>query len=84
MLTKLPGVHQQAINRHSQGSVLKEVVKERYPPNRYRLVKRLTGKTWRQACADGLAIMLLSFVNRCLTLRDAREVAVRTVFAQIA
>lgn len=55
-----------------------------YPPTCYRLVKRITGKTWRQVCADGFAIMLLSFVNRCLTLRHGRDVALRTAVGQIA
>ena len=55
-----------------------------HPPTCYRLVKRVTGKTWRQACTDGFGIMLLGFVNRCLTLRDGREAAVRTALGQIA
>ncbi len=54
------------------------------PPTCYRLVKRVTGKTWRQACADGFAILLLSFVNRCLSLRHIREAAVRTAIGRIA
>lgn len=54
------------------------------PPTCYHLVKRVSGKTWRQACADGYAIMLLTFVNRCLTLRHGRETAVQTAVGQIA
>jgi hypothetical protein len=57
---------------------------ELHPPTCYRLVKRVSGKTWRQACADGYAIMLLSFVNRCLGLRHGREAAVRSAVGRIA
>jgi len=42
---------------------------ELYPPTCYRLIKRITSKTWRQACDDGFGIMLVRFVNRCLSLR---------------
>ena len=39
-----------------------------HPPTCYRLVKRITSKTWRQACEDGFGIMLVRFVNRCSTI----------------
>ena len=55
-----------------------------HPPTCYRLVKRVSGKTWRQACADGYAIMLLSFVNRCLGLRHGGEAAVRIAVGRTA
>ena len=55
-----------------------------HPPTCYRLVKRVTGKTWREACADGFGIMLLSFVNRCLKLRHMREAVVRTAVGRTA
>jgi hypothetical protein len=54
------------------------------PPTCYRLVKRVTGKTWRQTCTDGFAITLLSLVNRCLALPHGREPALRPVFGRIA
>jgi len=38
---------------------------QRSPPTCYRAVKRVTGKTWRQACSEGFSFMLVSFVNRC-------------------
>jgi hypothetical protein len=44
-----------------------------YPPTCYRLIKRVTGKTWRQACEDGFGIMLVRFVNRCLSMRSGRN-----------
>lgn len=55
-----------------------------YPPNCYRLVKRVTGKTWRQGCADGFAIMLLGFVNRCVALGCRKGATVSSDSAQIA
>lgn len=55
-----------------------------HPPTCYRLVKRVTGKTWRDTCADGYAITLLSFVNRCLALRHRRETALGTDVGRIA
>ncbi len=55
-----------------------------HPPTCYRLVKRVTGKTWRQTCADGYAITLLSFVNRCSTLRYRSEMALRPAVGGIA
>lgn len=55
-----------------------------YPPTCYRLVKRVTGTTWRQACADGFAMMLLRFRNRCLMVRERTAGGVSTNTAQIA
>jgi hypothetical protein len=43
-----------------------------YPPTCYRLVKRVTGKTWRQACDDGFGVMLVRFVSRCRTMSSDR------------
>ena len=43
-----------------------------YPPTCYRLVKRITSKTWRQACEDGFGTMLVRFVNRCMTMSADR------------
>lgn len=54
-----------------------------YPPTCYRLVKRITTKTWRQPCGDGFAIMLIGFVNRCRTI-NARNVRVSVDRTQIA
>jgi DNA-binding phage protein len=55
-----------------------------YPPTCYRLVKRVTGKTWRQTCADGFGMMLVSFVNRCSTLRPARNIGAQPTVGNIA
>lgn len=55
-----------------------------YPPNCYRLIKRVTGKTWRQACADGFGVMLVRFVNRCLIVNDRRKAEVSKAAGQIA
>lgn len=43
-----------------------------YPPTCYRLVKRITSKTWRQACEDAFGDMLVRFVNRCVTMSGDR------------
>lgn len=48
-----------------------------YPPTCYRLVKRITSKTWRQACGDGFGIMLVRFVNRCLALGGRNDPTIR-------
>ena len=42
-----------------------------YPPNCYRLLKRVTGKTWTHACADGSTVMMMRFAGRCAELRCA-------------
>ncbi len=47
-----------------------------YPPTCYRMVKRITGKTWRQACDDGFGIMLVRFVSRCMTIRGEKHARV--------
>lgn len=43
------------------------------PPTCYRLIKRVTGKTWRQACADGFGMMLIQFANRCSAVSKLRS-----------
>ena len=55
-----------------------------YPPTCYRLVKRVTSKTWRQACDDGFGIMLVRFVNRCLTVSGPRNSSISIGVTQSA
>ena len=39
------------------------------PPTCYRMIKRVTGRTWSQARADGFDLLLVRFVSRCREVR---------------
>ena len=55
-----------------------------HPPTCYRLVKRITSKTWRQACDDGFGIMLVRFVTRCSTIRVRKDARISVEVARMA
>jgi hypothetical protein len=46
------------------------------PPTWYRLIRRVTGRTWCQARAEGFDVLLVRFVRRCGEVRrDSSTVA---------
>lgn len=55
-----------------------------YAPNCYRLIKRVTGKTWRAACAEGFSIMLVTFVSRYQGVRHGGKGGAQETVGQIA